>query len=91
MQEEFQKAGIRMETAEDDVWISGPQKPLEDITLEGHNDHRIVMALSILGAICEKGMKISGAEAIHKSYPDFFTDLRKCGVMIETEQETKIC
>ena len=91
MREELMKAGIVMETTEDEVWISGPQKPLENVILDGHNDHRIVMALSILAAICRKGMKISGAEAIHKSYPDFYTDLRKCGVNIETEQENKSC
>ena len=43
--------------------------------LDGHNDHRIVMALSVI--LSQTGGSIKGAEAIQKSYPHFFEDIRK--------------
>ena len=49
--------------------------------LDGHNDHRIVMALSvILSAI---GGSISGAEAVCKSYPGFFDEIKRLGAKVE--------
>lgn len=41
----------------------------------GHSDHRIVMALSVLAAVF--GAEIDGAEAVNKSYPDFFRVIKK--------------
>lgn len=49
--------------------------------LLGHNDHRIVMALSILATVY--GGEIDGAESVSKSYPDFFDNLKKAGAKIE--------
>ena len=43
--------------------------------LDGHNDHRIVMALSVI--LSQIGGSIKGAEAIQKSYPHFFEEIRK--------------
>ena len=48
-------------------------RPTEPIC--AHNDHRIVMALSVLLTIT--GGELCGAEAISKSYPTFFEDLKK--------------
>ena len=45
--------------------------------LQGHNDHRIVMALAVL---CTRtGGVIDGAEAVRKSYPAFWDALRSIG------------
>ena len=47
----------------------------------GHNDHRIVMAMTvILSAI---GGEIDGIEAVRKSYPGFFEDIKMLGAEIE--------
>ncbi len=45
--------------------------------LSGHNDHRIVMALSVILSVI--GGSIAGAEAVKKSYPGFFEDMIKLG------------
>ena len=50
------------------------------ITLDGHNDHRIVMATSVI--LSQTGGSVSGAEAIKKSYPGFFDDIRKLGAKV---------
>ena len=48
-------------------------------TVDGANDHRIVMAAAIAGVHCKEPVTILGAEAVNKSYPDFFEDLKKLG------------
>lgn len=51
-------------------------KPSE--ILCGHNDHRIVMSLAVL--LSRFGGKISGAEAVAKSFPDFFEKISSLGI-----------
>lgn len=48
-------------------------------TIDGHNDHRIVMAASIASIHCKDNVIITGAEAIDKSYPRFFEDFNRLG------------
>ena len=50
------------------------------LTVDGMNDHRIVMALSLLCTVT--GGTIDGAEAVKKSYPDFFAVLAKAGICL---------
>lgn len=40
--------------------------------IDGSGDHRIVMSAAIAAAFSEKGAIITGADAVRKSYPDFF-------------------
>ena len=49
--------------------------------LDGHNDHRIVMALSVI--LSKTGGAINGAQAIRKSYPGFFEDIKGLGAEVE--------
>jgi 3-phosphoshikimate 1-carboxyvinyltransferase len=44
----------------------------------GHNDHRIVMSLAVLAT--QTGGEIEGAEAVAKSYPDFFERIASLGI-----------
>jgi len=48
--------------------------------LDGHNDHRIVMAMSVI--LSKIGGSIKGAEAIKKSYPGFFEDIKQLGAEV---------
>ena len=48
--------------------------------LYGHNDHRIVMALAILLTLT--GGELAGAEAVQKSFPDFFSKLQSLGIHV---------
>lgn len=43
------------------------------------NDHRIVMSAAIAAVYSEGNVIIDGAEAVRKSYPDFFEDYKKLG------------
>ena len=81
MAQELAKFGVRVQAEENRVTVlpGGITAPTEE--LDGHNDHRIVMALSVLAA--SAGGTISGAEAVNKSYPDFYDALRTLGLTIE--------
>ena len=43
--------------------------------LDGMNDHRIVMSSAVLAFGASGAVTITGAEAVEKSYPDFFERL----------------
>jgi 3-phosphoshikimate 1-carboxyvinyltransferase len=51
------------------------------VVLDGHNDHRIVMALSVI--LSHIGGEIDGIEAVKKSYPRFFEDIKTLGAEVE--------
>lgn len=84
MKAELEKLGARVEIFENSVIVgSGAKAPRE--ALYGHNDHRIVMALSLILTLF--GGEIEGCEAVDKSYPDFFDDLAKIGIRSEILNE----
>lgn len=80
MAEELKKFGANIKVYENSVEIEKTQLKPPIVPLCGHNDHRIVMALSVLAAVF--GAEIDGAEAVNKSYPDFFRDIKKAGVNV---------
>lgn len=80
MAEELKKFGANVKVYENSVVIEKTQLKPPIVPLCGHNDHRIVMALSVLAAVF--GAEIDGAEAVNKSYPDFFRVIKKAGVNV---------
>lgn len=83
MAEELSKFGCKVDVEEDriEVFPCKLQKPI--LPLSGHNDHRIVMAVSLLCTLT--GGKIYGAEAVSKSLPDYFDRLKKLGIKLKEE------
>lgn len=47
--------------------------------IDGANDHRIVMAFSVAAAYAQGESIITGAQAISKSYPEFYKDFERIG------------
>lgn len=80
MAEELKKFGANVKVYENSVEIEKTQLKPPIVPLCGHNDHRIVMAFSVLAAVF--GAEIDGAEAVNKSYPDFFRVIKKAGVNV---------
>lgn len=79
MCEELAKFGIKTHMEENSIEIeNGLKAPGEAIC--GHNDHRIVMSLSLLLSLT--GGTITEAEAVRKSYPGFFDDIQKLGIVV---------
>lgn len=81
MAEELQKFGVTAEVLEKEVFISGQGLRKPEECLDGHNDHRIVMSEAVL--LTQTGGIIDGAEAVAKSFPDFFQKLASLGIEVE--------
>ena len=81
MAEELKKFGCSVSVYEDSVVVFPLEFHAPSTALFGHNDHRIVMALSVLLTLT--GGEIEGAEAVSKSYPEFFEHLGKLGIDYE--------
>ena len=81
MRAELSRLGARLDVFENEVVVLGGGISFPSEPVFGHNDHRIVMALATL--MTTTGGQIIGAEAIKKSYPDFFSDLQKLGITVE--------
>ena len=83
MAQELEKFGIVVDVHENDVVVhkNDIKTPCCDIC--GHNDHRIVMACSVL--LSMTGGYIDGAEAVKKSFPNFFNTIGRLGVKYEVE------
>ena len=80
LEEELNKFGITLELPDNEVIIKKQEINAPTEVLDGHNDHRIIMALSVLLSIT--GGKIKGEEAVTKSYPNFFNDLKELGIEV---------
>ena len=59
----------------------GPPRPCPAPirTVDGANDHRIVMAAAVAAACADRPVRITGAQAVEKSYPSFFSDFEALG------------
>lgn len=85
MQEELAALGATVRAEEDWAEVLPGALHAPSRVLNGHNDHRIVMALSLLLTLT--GGVIDGAEAVRKSYPAFFDDLRRLGIQVQELDE----
>lgn len=82
LQKEFGKMGLQIDLQDDLMLVHGG-KGLTGATVHSHHDHRIAMACAVAGLKADGPTTIEDAEAINKSYPDFYDDLRKLGAVIE--------
>lgn len=79
---ELKKFGINSEVLENKITVNKGNLLCPNEPLCSHNDHRIVMALTVLLSIT--GGKIEGAEAVNKSFPNFFEKVKELGIKVET-------
>ena len=80
MASELKKFGVKVHVGEDEVIVEGTGIHPPETILDGHNDHRIVMSCAVLLTLT--GGEIQGAEAVTKSFPDFFEKLTSLGIEV---------
>ena len=83
MHEELKKLGGGLVFGDNRITVPKQELKEKGVILDGHNDHRIVMAMSVI--LSKTGGEISGIEAVKKSYPGFFRDIQKLGAKVKTE------
>lgn len=77
----FTRMGVNITADKDAMFIQGGHG-ISGAMVDGHHDHRIVMACAVAALRGSNEMKISGVEAINKSYPDFFDHLKSLGANV---------
>ncbi|MBD3637616.1 MAG: 3-phosphoshikimate 1-carboxyvinyltransferase [Crocinitomicaceae bacterium] len=75
LKKEFNKLGLSVEIEGDIMRIESTGE-LSSGTIESHNDHRIAMAGAIAAVLTPGINKIAQAEAVNKSYPEFWDTLK---------------
>ncbi len=80
MAQELSKLGAEIDLYEDEIIIHKSELKKPEAVLSGHNDHRVVMSLSVL--MSKYGGVIEGADAVKKSYPDFFSVIGSLGAEV---------
>lgn len=81
MQEELKKLGGGVVFGDNKIFVPKQELKYRSIPINGHNDHRIVMAMSVI--LSKTGGVLEGAEAVRKSYPGFFDDIKQLGAEVE--------
>ena len=83
MAEELRKMAIDVEELPDGLIISGGKpKPAE---LDGRNDHRVVMGLSLAGLNLEGKCVVDTAEAMRVTFPDYVELMKSISANMELE------
>ena len=77
MAKTIQSLGGQAEELPDGLIIHGTK--LKGGTVDGMNDHRVVMSAAIAATACREPVTILGAEAVEKSYPHFWKDFEALG------------
>ncbi len=74
--------GVDAKETNDGLVIHGG-KTFKGGEVSSRGDHRIAMSATIAATICAGSVVIHGAQAVNKSYPCFFDDLRLLGGSIQ--------
>ena len=80
MHEELSKLGGGLVFGDNKIIVPKQELRYKGEILDGHNDHRIVMTMSVILSVT--GGAVNGAEAIKKSYPGFFDDIKTLGAEV---------
>ncbi|MHA0858209.1 3-phosphoshikimate 1-carboxyvinyltransferase [Paenibacillus sp. CMAA1364] len=77
---ELRKAGARVEEKQAEIIVHGRPEGVEGgVEINAHYDHRVIMALSIVGLRSSQPITIKDAHHVAKSYPQYFDHLQALG------------
>lgn len=81
---ELRKAGADVEERQSEIIVHGKPEGVEGgVEIDAHFDHRVIMALTVVGLRSQKGLIIKDAQHVAKSYPQYFDHLRMLGATVE--------
>ena len=81
MAAELRKLGANIEERDDGFRIVGPQS-LTGAQVDGHDDHRIAMSLTVAGMIAAEGAVVTDAACAGDSFPGFAETLENLGALL---------
>lgn len=80
LKQEFAKLGVEIILQDDVMLVKGGQ--LTGATVHSRHDHRIAMSCAVAALKANHQVVIEDAEAINKSYPNFYDHLQKLGATV---------
>lgn len=84
MAEELAKFGILVDVKENEIVVYPGELKTPTEPLSSHNDHRIAMTMATLCTVV--GGTIEGAEAVRKSFPDYYDVIEHLGISVTREE-----
>ncbi len=86
--ETLNRLGGEVEELPDGLIITGlGEKGLKGGKADSFGDHRIAMMAAVASLICREKVVLSGAQAVNKSYPAFFSELERLGLDSNIERK----
>jgi 3-phosphoshikimate 1-carboxyvinyltransferase len=81
---ELRKAGANVEERQSEIIVHGRPEGVEGgVEIDAHYDHRVIMALTVVGLRSKQGLVIKDAHHVAKSYPQYFDHLQSIGARVE--------
>lgn len=81
---ELAKAGAKVEEKQAEIIVHGRPEGVEGgVEINAHYDHRVIMALTIVGLRAKQPIRIKDAHHVAKSYPGYFDHLQTLGANVE--------
>jgi len=87
LREELSKLKVDITEADDGFSVNGGNLPCGGM-VRAHGDHRLAMALAVLGLGAKAKVCVEGAEIIHESFPEFVHCLKSLGADVSISGET---
>ncbi len=84
LQDEFSKLGIAI-TLQDDLMLIKGGTGVKAAEVHSRHDHRIAMACAVAALKADGAILIKEAEAINKSYPNFYEHIMQLGAKIQIQ------
>ncbi|MFS1513327.1 3-phosphoshikimate 1-carboxyvinyltransferase [Chengkuizengella sp. SCS-71B] len=85
---ELKKAGANVEERQSEIIVHGQPNGVEGgVEINAHYDHRVIMALTVVGLRSKKGLMIQDAQHVAKSYPQFFEHIQSLGAKVELQED----
>ncbi|MEP7252081.1 MAG: 3-phosphoshikimate 1-carboxyvinyltransferase [Ginsengibacter sp.] len=82
LKKEFAKMNVVIELNDDTMIVKGG-KQVKGARVTSHNDHRIAMACAVAALRAKGQTEIIKAEAVNKSYPQFYDDMKVLGASLQ--------
>lgn len=81
---ELRKAGANVEERQAEIIVHGRPEGVEGgVEINAHYDHRVIMALAVVGLRAKQPIRIRDAHHVAKSYPIYFDHLKALGANVE--------
>ncbi len=85
MTEELKKMGAVIEERPDGLIVN--RSDLHGTLVNGHHDHRVVMAMSVAALQADGAATVGTAEAVSVTYPDYIESMNKIGANFTLKEE----